>query len=38
MSKLVLMQYDTNCYDSYDSQTCPNLFRINKYDMNRYNS
>ena len=22
MSKLVQIQYDTNCYDSYDSQTC----------------
>ena len=22
MSKLVLMQYDTNCYDSFHSQTC----------------
>ena len=29
MSKLVQNQYDTNCYDSCDSQTCFNLFRIN---------
>ena len=29
MSKLVQIQYDTNCDDSYDSQTCLNLFRIN---------
>ena len=28
MSKLVQIQYDTICYDSYDSQTCLNLFRI----------
>ena len=24
MSKLVQIQYDTNCYNSYDSQTCQN--------------
>ena len=29
MSKLVQIQYDTNCYDSYESQTCLNLFRFN---------
>ena len=29
MSKLVQIQYDMNCYNSYDSQTCLNLFRIN---------
>ena len=37
MSKLVQIQYDMNCYDSYDShrylnmfkQTCQNLFRFN---------
>jgi hypothetical protein len=29
MSKLVQIHYDTNCYNSYDSQTCLNLFRFN---------
>ena len=29
MSKLVQIQYDTNCYDSWYSQTCLNLFRFN---------
>ena len=29
MSKFVQIQYDTNWYDSYDSQTCLNLFRNN---------
>ena len=29
MSKLVQIQHDMNCYNSYDSQTCLNLFRIN---------
>ena len=29
MSKLVQIQCDTNCYDSYDVQTCLNLFRCN---------
>ena len=29
MSKLVQIQYDIYCYNSYDSQTCLNLFRIN---------
>ena len=28
MSKFVQIQYDTNCYKSYDSETCLNLFRI----------
>ena len=27
MSKLVQIQYDMNCYDSYDSQTCLNMFK-----------
>ena len=26
MSKLVHIQYDTNCYDSYDTQICWDLF------------
>ena len=30
MIRIVTIQYDTNCYDSYDSQTCPNLFRFNR--------
>ena len=29
MSKLVQIQYDIYCYNSYDSQTCLHLFRIN---------
>ena len=29
MSKHVQIQYDTNCYDSNDSQTCLNLFGFN---------
>ena len=27
MSKLVQIQYDTNCYNSCDSQTCLNMFK-----------
>ena len=27
MSKLVQIQYDMNCYDSYDSQTCLNMLK-----------
>ena len=29
MSELVQIQYDMNCHDSCDSQTCLNLFRFN---------
>ena len=28
MSKLVQIKYDTNCYNSYDSQTCLNMFKL----------
>ena len=28
MSKLVQIVYDTNCYDSYDSQAYLNLFKL----------
>ena len=28
MSKLVQIQYDMNCYSSYDSQTCLNMFKL----------
>ena len=27
LSKLVQIQYDTNCYNSYDSKTCLNMFK-----------
>ena len=36
LNRLVQIQYDTNCYDSYDSQTCLDMFRINNHDMNCY--
>ena len=36
--KLVQIQYDRNSYNSYDFQTCLDLFRINDYDTNWYNS
>ena len=32
MSKLVQIQYDTICYDSYDLQTYLNLLRIYNHD------
>ena len=45
MIRIVTIQYDSNCYDSYDSQTCLNLFRFNmiwivtiQYDTNCYDS
>ena len=28
MSKLVQIQYDTNCYNSYNSQTCSNMSKL----------
>ena len=33
MSKFVQIQYDTNCYDYYDSQTCLYLFRKRRYEL-----
>ena len=27
MSELVQIQYNMNCYNSYDSQTCMNMFK-----------
>ena len=36
MSKLVHIQNDMNCYNSYDSPTCLNLFRLSCY--NSYDS
>ena len=43
MSKLVQIKYDTNCYDSYDSQhvwTCSNMSKLVQiqYDTDCYNS
>ena len=45
MIRIVTIQYDSNCYDSYDSQTCLNLFRFKmmwivtiQYDTNCYDS
>ena len=36
MSKLVQIQYDMNCYDSYDSQnvwTCLNMSKLSRFNM-----
>ena len=45
MSKLVQIYWDTNCYDSYNSQTCWNMSKLVetclnlfRYDMNCYDS
>jgi hypothetical protein len=37
MSILVQIQYDTNCYDSYDSQTCLNMFKQTCLNFFRFN-
>ena len=37
MSKLVKIQYDMNCYDSYDSQTCLNMFKQTCLNLFRFN-
>ena len=40
MSELVQIQYDINCYDSCDSQTCLNMSKLVQiqYDANCYDS
>ena len=40
MYKLVHIQYDMNCYDSYDSQKCSNMSKLVQiqYDRNCYDS